>query len=159
MPFDLKLVNGDISIDPFDILLNTQGLEAVGQRLLISLNTFKGEYFLNTEFGTPWYQTVLRKGISKNLIDTQLRRVITETKGVLQLIEYQSTINNSTRSIDIRFKARADEGIVDAIITTGGGAPVLCIYNPPTGNNIVFLAPLTPGVPPSPAAADIDFNC
>jgi len=76
MPFDLLLKNGDISIDPFDIQLNSPGLQAVGQRLAITLNTFKGEFFLNTEFGTPWFQTVFVKGVSKNLIDSALRSVL-----------------------------------------------------------------------------------
>jgi len=117
MPFDLKLVNGDISIVPFDLELNTKGLEAVGQRITISLNTFKGEYFLNTEFGVPWLQTVFRKGVSKKLIDTQLRSVITNVEGVLQLIEYESTIDPALRNMSITFKARVDDGIVSESLT------------------------------------------
>jgi len=124
MPFDLLLKNGDISIDPFDIQLNNPGLQAVGQRLAITLNTFKGEFFLNTEFGTPWFQTIFRKGVSKNLIDAQLRSVISSVEGVLQLIEYQSDINPSLRSLTVTFKARIDEGIVNIVLATGGGVGV-----------------------------------
>lgn len=117
MPFDIKLVDGDIVIDPFDLQLNTQGLEAVGQRIDITMKTFKGEYFLNTDFGAPWYQTVLKKGVSKNLIDTQLRSVITSVEGVLQLLEYNSVIDSGLRCLSITFKARVDEGVVDGSIS------------------------------------------
>lgn len=131
MPFDLRLENGDIVVDPFDLQLNTQGLEAVGQRIAITLNTFKGEYFLNTEFGAPWLQTVFRKGVSKNLIDTQLKNVITAVPGVLQLLEYTSSINPTLRGMNITFKARVDEGIIDEtvslddLIQTSSGAILL----------------------------------
>lgn len=120
MPFDLLLNSaGDIVIDPFDLQLNTKGLEAVGQRLDITLRTFKGEYFLNTEFGAPWYQTVLKKGASKNLIDTQLRAVIVGVTGVLQLLEYSSVITSDVRNLEVTFKARVDEGTVDGSINFG----------------------------------------
>ena len=131
MPFDLRLKSGDIVVDPFDLQLNIQGLEAVGQRIAITLNTFKGEYFLNTEFGAPWLQTVFRKGVSKNLIDTQLKNVITAVPGVLQLLEYTSSINSTLRGMTITFKARVDEGIIDEtvslddLIQTSSGAILL----------------------------------
>ena len=124
MPFDLLLKNGDIVIDPFDIQLNSSGLQAVGQRLAITLNTFKEEFFLNTQFGTPWFQTIFRKGVSKNLIDAQLRSVISSVEGVLQLIEYQSDINPALRTLSVTFKARIDEGIVNVVLVTGGGVGV-----------------------------------
>ena len=93
----------------------------MGQRIAITLSTFKGEFFLNTEFGAPWFQTVFRKGISKNLVDTQLRSVITSVEGVLQLIEYQSVIDSSARSLTVTFKARVDEGIIEGVFGAGGG--------------------------------------
>ena len=120
MPFDLFLNSaGDVVVDPFDLQLNTKGLEAVGQRIMITLRTFRGEYFLNTEFGAPWYQTVLKKGASKNLIDTQLRAVIVAVEGVLQLLEYSSEITSDIRDLTVTFKARVDEGIVDGSINFG----------------------------------------
>ena len=120
MPFDLRLTDGDIVIDPFDIQLNEVGLEAVAQRIAITLRAFKGEYFLNTEFGTPWYQTVLRKGVSKNLIDGQLRSVITSVEGVLQLIEYSSEISTVARLLTVNFKARVDDGVLDVAFGSSG---------------------------------------
>jgi len=131
MPFDLRLTDGDVTIDPFDLQLNEQGLEAVGQRIQITLNTFLGEYFLNTEFGAPWLQTVFRKGVSKNLIDTQIKNVIIAVPGVLQILQYTSVINNTLREMSITFKARVDEGIIDQtinlddLIQTSGGAVLL----------------------------------
>jgi len=122
MPFDLRLTDGDVVVDPFDLQLNNEGLEAVGQRILITLNTFKGEYFLNTEFGAPWYQTVFRKGVSKNLIDTQIKNVIIAVPGVLQLLQYTSVVDNGLRCMSITFKARVDDGVVDQTVTIGGEA-------------------------------------
>lgn len=120
MPFDLFLNSaGDVVIDPFDLQLNEKGLEAVGQRINITLRAYKGEYFLNTEFGAPWYQTVLKKGVSKRLIDTQLRAVILGVEGVLQLQEYSSEITSDIRNLSVTFKARVDEGVVEGSINFG----------------------------------------
>ena len=128
MPFDLRLLSGDIVVDPFDLQLNEQGLEAVAQRLLITLKTFRGEYFLNTEFGAPWYQTILRKNVSKGLIDTQLREVIAAVPGVLQIVEYQSTIQAAIRQLNVTFRVRVDEGTIDVVIDVGNDNPSFSLF-------------------------------
>ena len=146
MPFDLRLVNRDIVIDPFDLQLNSVGLEANAQRIAITLNTFRGEYFLDTQFGTPYYQTILGlKKFSLPLIDSELRKVILGVTGVLQLISYSSEVARAARTLHVTFKARVDDGIVDAEVTLGGGQ--FCLYIPPAGNNIIYIRngqPLTP---------------
>lgn len=117
MPFDLRLTNGDVVVDPFDLQLNDPGAEAVAQRIAITLKTFRGEYFLDTSFGAPWYQNILVKGVGIRLIDSILRRLIINVPGVIEMIEYSSSRDTGARSLRVEFKVRVADGVVDAVLT------------------------------------------
>jgi hypothetical protein len=158
MPFDLRLTDGDIVISPFDLQLNEVGKEAVAQRIAIQLNTFRGEYFLDTQFGTPYYQTILRKGVSLTLIDSELKKVIRGVTGVLQLISYSSSLDRASRTLSVRFKARVDDGIVDADLNLNEGSE-FCVYMPPNGGNIVYIRTAQPLLTFPIGGANMDQSC
>lgn len=158
MPFDLLLQKGDLKIAPFDLVLNTPGLVAVAQRIAITLNTFRGEYFLNTNFGAPWFQVVLRKGISKNIVDSQISSLINGVEGVIRLQEYNSVVDPQNRCISISFQAVVEDGIIDANLDIEPGVTTLCVYNAPGGNNVIFIGTMDPGSPDI-NSADLDFDC
>lgn len=155
MPFDLRISDGDIVVEPFDIQLNEEGLEAIGQRLAIRLQAFQGEYFLDTAFGTPWLQSILRKNPSINLVNSLLRRVVADTPGISQVLSLTTNITTD-RCLEVNFRARIEEQVVDAVLQTGP-EPALCIYQAPPGNDVVFTFPL--GGPAPSGAANLDFNC
>ena len=155
MPVDIRLTEGDIVVDPFDIQLNEVGLEAIAQRLAIRLRAFQGEYFLDTSFGTPWMQNIFVKNPSQNLVDTLVKKVIIETPGIEQLISFSSEITPD-RCLSLVFRARIEDQIVEVQLVNDP-EPLLCIYQAPPGNDVVFQFPLG-GVSPS-GAADLDFNC
>lgn len=86
----------------------------VAQRLQIKLQTYLGEWFLNIENGVPYYERILRKGVRKEDIDVIFQTLIREEDGVLEIIEFESTLS-STREYNMRFRVRTNEGITDVV--------------------------------------------
>lgn len=108
---DIKLdVNGDIDVTDNAVVLITNDLEAISQRLKIRLKTFKEEWFLNANAGLPYFQTIFSKGTSKVLVDSIIRNYILETNGVVRLTEFQSIKDDSNRTYTLSFKAETPSG-------------------------------------------------
>ena len=106
---DIEITNNNI-----DLVL---GQEEVRQRLLQRLRTFLGEWFLDKSIGVPYFQDILVKNPNLNLVDAILKVEITETPGVLELLEYDSSLNKSTRQFSVTFTARTISGNVDVEVT------------------------------------------
>lgn len=98
----------------WDIALNSRGTLAGGivtgdneilQRLWIRLNRELGEWFLNTEVGLPWYQNgygiLGSKPQRKNDIDLLIRREISRTEGIVQILKYNAIYASGTRIYDV----------------------------------------------------------
>ena len=103
---DLQLDStGDLLISDFSFQLTFDDTEAVKQRLQIRLKAFVGEYFLDTDFGTPYYQQVFVKGISQGVIDSVFKDVIIKTTGVARISSYISNLNRTTRAYSADWKA------------------------------------------------------
>lgn len=87
---DALFVNGETPV--------TQGIdEALKQRLKIKLLTFRGEWVLNTRYGTPYYQQILGKGRNKSVVDTIFRDLIREDEDVIRITEFSSTLSRDRR--------------------------------------------------------------
>lgn len=106
---DLNPVVGDLQLDAAGqpILLTSLAAE-VAQRIFVRLNFFKGEWFLNLEEGTPYYEEILRKG-SDRAVRSVLGRVIRTTQGVSELTQFRFS-RSADRTITIVFKARLTDG-------------------------------------------------
>ena len=81
---DLLVVNGQL------VLLSTQE-ELTRQRLMISLNTFTKTWFENQNFGIN-QELIFEKG-TQGLLDQDVKTIITETTGVVKLLEFVSRID------------------------------------------------------------------
>lgn len=104
--YDAKFVNGpDIS----SMIVNEQA-DVVAQRLTIRLRTFSKEWFLNTEYGVPYFQRILRKGVNKTTVDNVLREQILEESGVLEIVSFNSEFNPSARSYSCNFQVKTASG-------------------------------------------------
>lgn len=109
---------GDIVYDNADLPLVTEdSRQDVAQRLRIKLQTYLGEWFLNIENGVPYYERVLRKGVRKEDIDVLFQSLIREEDGVLEIVEFESTLSPS-REYNMRFRVRTDEGQTSTINIT-----------------------------------------
>lgn len=81
-----------------DFLVNTP--EAVAQAILTRLKLWLGEWFADTSDGTGWNQSIVGKH-SKNLYELTLRQRVLETQGVVNIIDFQSTLDPDTRRLTV----------------------------------------------------------
>lgn len=84
-------------------------VDVVGQRLLILLRTFKGEWFLDTEYGIPYFQSILGMKTSKSAVDLIFQKAILAENGVRELTFFESTFVNRQYSMTFRVKVTTGE--------------------------------------------------
>lgn len=101
---DLRLVNGQL------VFTDTLADE-VAQRLLVMLNFFRGEWFLNLDAGTPYLEAVIGKGIPARVIRGVFTRVVTLCKGVAAVDKLEFT-TTPERRLELEFVARLEDGSV-----------------------------------------------
>ena len=100
---DIKLTtDNDIEVVGYAMSL-IDGDEAIKQRLIIALQIFKGEWFLDTDLGVPYYQTIFQKGVTKDVVDSILKRKIEDVEGISRIVSFTSTLNNATRDYTCTF--------------------------------------------------------
>jgi hypothetical protein len=104
----LDASTGDI-VFPLKLI---DGIDQARQELSSRLKFFRGEYFLDTTIGVPYYQDILRKGASRNLVEGEIKAVIVGTPSVISLVSYSSAFDASTRAYTVRFVAQTTAGIV-----------------------------------------------
>lgn len=110
----------DILLDPVthDILLSngsmslcTELKELTRQRVEITLKTFLGEWFANTLFGVPYFQTIYGKN-TKTAADIAIKSAIQGVEGIVELISFESSLDTSIRKLTVTFKALCTDGAI-----------------------------------------------
>lgn len=114
---DIKLdpITGDVTFENGESSVTSIGAEDLAQRLSIRLNTFKGEWFMDSELGVDYFGSVLGKGRSKAAIDAIFQSEILKEPDVLQITSFNSVKDNSSYSLD--FEVRTSEGAITSIQT------------------------------------------
>lgn len=107
--YDLKMVNGDFVLTSD---ANAQGTNSIVQQIVTRLRWFLGEWFLNVEGGTPWFQSILRHDADQASVDAILQEVILSTPGVLVLTAYNTEANLAKRTYRVSFTAQTTSGTV-----------------------------------------------
>jgi len=103
---------GDLALNEAgDFYLHTTLAAEVAQRLTVRLNFFRGEWFLDLEEGTPYFQQILGKGASDRTIRSIFGQVITGCPGVAGLISFSYSVGRDRR-LTLRFRARLDDQTV-----------------------------------------------
>lgn len=112
---DVVFINGETPVA-------SSQQDVVAQRLKVRLNTFFGEWFLDTSIGIPYFEQVLTKGFDKQSIDALFQAEILSDDGVMELVSYNSTLDSQTRRLRVVFSVRvADDGVVPIDFTLLGG--------------------------------------
>jgi hypothetical protein len=101
--------DGDVE---FPFRLTTPGVEAVKQGIRIRIQTFLGEWFLDLDFGIPWFEKILGQKFNEAEIRNAFRALILETPGVLELISLTATYTSATRTVAIDWVVRTADGVV-----------------------------------------------
>lgn len=116
----LKLdpITHDLIIDNFQYKEITTKTEELTQRIKIKLLTFKGEWFLDEDYGIPYFQDIFVKGITKEGVDDIFRIALSNEPDVDSLISYSSEYDNATRHYSLTATVRTTEGEVLTLSTS-----------------------------------------
>ncbi|CAB4197931.1 hypothetical protein UFOVP1309_42 [uncultured Caudovirales phage] len=107
----LDVLTHDLVIQNNDLML-LDGAERVRQQLAIKLKLWTGEWFLDTEFGTPYLSDILGKQISLAGSVAALKASIMAVDGVQTITRFEYTFNRSTRNLDMQFDVQTPYGII-----------------------------------------------
>lgn len=98
---DILLNNSnDLEISNFDLVL-TNDNEGVVQRIKRLLLTTKGEWFLDTDLGTPWLDDILGRKNSLDSIKSVLVNVILKVDSVQKIEDIQLNFDEINRKLNI----------------------------------------------------------
>lgn len=110
---DIIFINGQSPV--------TQGAaQIVAQRLKIRLQTFLGEWFINTTYGIPYWQRILGKKTSKVAVDRIFQEQIRAERGVVAITQFNSTLSRD-RQYTMNFRVRAANNEETDLITITAG--------------------------------------
>lgn len=92
-------------------------VEVTGQRLVILLRTWLGEWFINTAYGVPYEQRIIaKKNVSKASVDLILQQQVLSDAGVREIVSWNSTLS-STRKYTLVFSIKVVDGTVSEPLT------------------------------------------
>ena len=109
--WDCVFINGPLTKEGITSPLT----ETVAQRLKILLLTFMGEWFWDTTYGIPYYQSILGRKTTKERVDLIYNQKILSEPGVREIITFDSTLKN--RVYSLTFSVRVTDGTITAPIT------------------------------------------
>ena len=92
--------DGDIKVNDF-----VEDKDVVLLAVKSRLEFFKGEWFLDIEDGTPYFQDILVKPARLRLIEGIIKRRIIETPGIIELNSFDLQFEKATRRLNIDFEA------------------------------------------------------
>lgn len=104
--------NNDIAIENNRFLL-LDGPDAIGQNQKTNLKMYFGEWFLNTEEGVPWFQTILGKGSNPVVVDAVLKNAIASTPGTISIDDFTLDLDDATRELSLEYSATVQNGTVE----------------------------------------------
>lgn len=110
--YDLSIVNGGI------VPVTTS--DEVSQNVAIRLQTYLGEWFLDTNLGLPWYQNILggKDVRSANLV---IRNQIVGTTGVSKVETFNSLWATTTRQLSLYATISTIYGDTSTVSVAVGG--------------------------------------
>ncbi len=107
------LDSGDFDISSGKLEL-IDGIQEVLQLIRSNLRTFQGEEPLNTSLGVPYFQQIMQKNTPIQISSAILKQVVLDTDGVKEVLDFQLTLDKSTRKASVTFTAITDGGKVTA---------------------------------------------
>ena len=111
----LVVTNNDLAIvgNNFSLTQNESD-EEIRQRLIQNLQTFLGEWFLDTSIGVPYLQLIFRKAVPTILIESAFKDMITATRGVIALLRFDPLdLDSENRTLRVNFSVRTLNSAID----------------------------------------------
>ena len=106
MPKDFEIgTDGDLTLTAGDFVFVEDKLQ-VAQAVEATLRTFRGEWFLNTNFGVPYFQSILgQRMVTKDEFDALIKAAIVGVEDVNRILAYDSSFDRRNRTYDVSFTA------------------------------------------------------
>lgn len=101
----------DLVVSNVDLFV-VKGADRVRQQLVVKLRLWVGEYFLDTEFGTPYLERILGKQITLGGAVAALKQSILEVADVQLIERFDYNFDRNTRRLTVDFDARTPYGII-----------------------------------------------
>lgn len=117
MDIALDPTTNDLDLSAGGDLYLISGTAAIAQQIGIRLRTYQGELFFAADEGMPYLESVLVRPVNLPLVETLYRDAILSVPGVLDIVEYDQTLD-STRTLSVTFRALVTDGVVDYSFTT-----------------------------------------
>lgn len=117
MSKDFLLGNDNgLKIIDYDFAFTTPE-EYIRQKLKIVLSTFKGEWFLNTDVGMPFYQDMLGKNNDLSKIESIFIRAIKSVPEVIKILYIDIDEDKQTRTISVKFAVTdKDNNVIEIVV-------------------------------------------
>jgi len=107
---DLKLdSNGDLAIENDDFVL-VDGIDAIAQDMDIRLKFFKGDWFLDTRLGIPYYEKILGQKSRLTAVKAIFRKAMETVEGVTEIVNLLVNYTGKTRRFSVSSKVRTEDG-------------------------------------------------
>lgn len=96
--------------------------QLVKQRVMLVLNTNKGEWEYDISFGTPWLENDYNKDsilgkVPITVFNAEIQKQILSREGVQELLTFNTEFNNLTRSVSVNTSFSTDSGAIVSVIT------------------------------------------
>lgn len=112
---DFLVVDGDLVMTDD---LEVGGTDPVLQDIIQTLRWIAGEWFLDIQSGTPWFQDIFVKNPDLDGINAVMMNTIKNVPGVVAITRFVMSPSNASRSFSLNFSAQKTTGTVsyDGII-------------------------------------------
>ena len=104
----------DLEIVNFDMVLIDNSLQ-IAQNLLIRLRFILAEWYLDITQGVPYYEDFFIKAPNEIRIESVLKEEIMNTRGIAEILDFESDFDATNRVYAVKFRARTFSGEIIAI--------------------------------------------
>lgn len=112
MTYDIRLDTAhDIFIADNGDLEMVDGAQRVAQQIKVTLLAFLGEWFLDIDFGVPYFESILVKNPRWASINAILRARILAVPGVQRVRRLDLYFNHAARHLLVTFEAETPDGL------------------------------------------------
>lgn len=119
MSVDLLLdKNHDLALSERGDAILVDGQRQIAQQIEITLLTFLGEWFLDTTFGIPYFESILVKAPNRAEIESIIRAKIRDVPGVVNvpIVDVQVDAQQRTAVIEAR-NITTNEGTFSVLVS------------------------------------------
>lgn len=111
MMIDFKITDGKWDFSGGNIQF-VDGAERVRQQLELRLSLWRGEWFLDSEFGTPYQQSILGKALTLEGALAAIRAEILKVEGVQTITSFDYDYDRKSRKLSVNFDCSTNYGKV-----------------------------------------------